>query len=69
MTNQGRAALLLMQCEAIAREIMEDRCPGIETVKGFFELAQNVTRYDSRNVNGWYYLAMANYQLGFVRKA
>ena len=57
-----------MQCEAIAREIMEDRCPGIETVKGFFELAQNVTRYDSRNVNGWYYLAMANYQLGFVRK-
>ena len=68
LTNQGRAALLLMQCEAIAREIMEDRCPGIETVKGFFELAQNVTRYDSRNVNGWYYLAMANYQLGFVRK-
>ena len=56
------------RCEAIAREIMEDRCPGIETVKGFFELAQNVTRYDSRNVNGWYYLAMANYQLGFVRK-
>lgn len=68
LTNQGRAALLLMQCEALAREIMEDRCPGIGTVKGFFELAQNVTRCDSKNVNGWYYLAMANYQLGFARK-
>lgn len=68
LTNQGRAALLLMQCEAIAREIMEDRCPGIGAVKGFFDLARNVTRYDSKNVNGWYYLAMANYQLGFPKK-
>lgn len=68
LTNQGQALLLLMQCEALAAEIMEDRCPGIGTVKGFYELALDATRYDSSNVNGWYYLAMANYQLGFVKK-
>lgn len=68
LTNQAKALMLLMQCEALAKEIMEDHCPGIQTVKGFLELAQDAARCDSRNVNAWYYLAMANYQLGFVKK-
>ena len=47
---------------------MEDRCQGLGTVKALEELALEATRLSAGNVNGWYYLAMANYQLGFVRK-
>lgn len=59
---------LLKGCEVFALEIMEDRCQGIGTVKALGELALEVTRQAAGNVNGWYYLAMANYQLGYVRK-
>ena len=68
VSNTSKALVLLMQCQALAKEIMEDRCHGIDTVKGLFETAEEVTRYDRHNANGWYYLAMANYQLGFVKK-
>lgn len=63
-TNSG----LLQRCEAFAAEIMEDRCQGIGTVKALAEAALEVTRLEADNVNGWYYLAMAYYQLGTVRK-
>ena len=59
---------LLKGCERLASEIMEDRCQGLGTVKALEELALEATRLSAGNVNGWYYLAMANYQLGFVRK-
>lgn len=59
---------LLEGCGIFATEIMEDRCRGIGTVKALGELALEVTRQAVGNVNGWYYLAMANYQLGYVRK-
>jgi tetratricopeptide (TPR) repeat protein len=68
ITGRDRVEGLLTGCEAVALQIMEDRCPGIGTVKALYELAQEVTRLDVTNVNGWYYLAMADYQLGFVRK-
>lgn len=64
----GRIEGLLKGCEVFASEIMEDRCRDIGTVKALGELALEVTRLAAGNVNGWYYLAMANYQLGFVRK-
>ncbi len=59
---------LLKGCGIFAAEIMEDCCRDIGTVKALGELALSVTRLSAANVNGWYYLAMANYQLGFVRK-
>lgn len=68
ITSKDRVNRLLSVCEELALEIMEDRCAGIGTVKSLGELALEATRYDVGNVNAWYYLAMANYQLGFVRK-
>ena len=59
---------LLERCEFFASEIMEDQCSGIGTVKALLELSQEATRYAASDVNAWYYLAMANYQLGFVKK-
>ncbi len=66
--RKDRVKVLLQKCEIFAGEIMEDRCQGIGTVKGLAELALEVTRMAADNVNGWYYLAMAYYQLGIVRK-
>ena len=66
--RKDRIKVLLQKCETFAGEIMEDRCQGIGTVKGLAELALEVTRMAADNVNGWYYLAMAYYQLGIVRK-
>lgn len=66
--RSSRIEGLLKGCEIFASEIMEDRCRDIGTVKALGELALEVTRQAAGNVNGWYYLAMANYQLGFVRK-
>ena len=68
MTAKDRVNHILSLCETLALEIMEDRCDGIGTVKSLAELSLEATRYDAGNVNAWYYLAMACYQLGFVRK-
>ncbi|MBQ2287693.1 MAG: hypothetical protein II251_03135 [Lachnospiraceae bacterium] len=68
VTSQDKVESLLGLCELFASEIMEDRCPGIGTVKALEEAALQATRYSASNVNAWYYLAMANYQLGFVKK-
>ena len=59
---------MLMQCRALAQEIMDNACQGIGTVKGLCDIATDVTRCDSQNADGWYYLAMACYELGFVKK-
>lgn len=67
-TSKDRVNHILAICETLALDIMEDRCFGIGTVKSLGGLALEATRYDTGNVNAWYYLAMANYQLGFVRK-
>lgn len=66
--RKERISGLLQRCEVFAAEIMEDRCQGIGTVKALAEAALEVTRLEADNVNGWYYLAMAYYQLGTVRK-
>ncbi len=66
--RKERISGLLQRCEVFAAEIMEDRCQGIGTVKALAEAALEVTRLEADNVNGWYYLAMAYYQLGIVRK-
>lgn len=68
ITPGDRIENLLRLCEVFAGEIMEDRCSGIGTVKGLRELALEATRYRVSNVNAWYYLAMAEYQLGFIKK-
>ena len=68
ITPADRIENLLNLCEVFASEIMEDRCQGIGTVKGLKELALEATRYRVSSVNAWYYLAMADYQLGFTKK-
>lgn len=68
MTSKDKVNQLLGLCEVFAGEIMEDQCAGIGTVKALYELSLEATRYEAANVNAWYYQAMANYQLGFVKK-
>ena len=68
LTAQDKVTHLLQLCEGFAGEIMDDTCQGIGTVKALLELSQEATRYAASSVNAWYYLAMANYQLGFVKK-
>ena len=67
-TSKDKMNQLLTLCEIFAQEIMEDRCPGIGTVKALEETALEATRLQAGSVNAWYYLAMAYYHLGSVKK-
>ena len=67
-TSKDKVNHLLALCEMFAAEIMEDRCPGIGTVKALEETALEATRLQAGDVNAWYYLAMAYYHLGIVKK-
>lgn len=68
MTANDKVNQLLALCEIFAQEIMDDRCEGIGTVKALEEAAMEVVRLRAKEVNGWYYLAMAYYQAGFAKK-
>ena len=68
VTSRERVRSLLERCEIFAQEIMDDACAGIGTVKALEVSALEAARYEASNVNAWYYLAMAYYQLGLVKK-
>ena len=67
-TSKDKVQHLLRLCELFAQEIMEDLCPGIGTVKALEQTALEATRLQTSDVNAWYYLAMAYYHLGLVKK-
>lgn len=58
----------LALCRFLAETLMTDACEGIGSVKLFYETAKKIVRSDGSQVDGWYYLAMASEQLGFIRE-
>ncbi len=54
-------------CESLAGNIMNDNCQGIAEIKALKLYAEEAVRLDKSKADGYYYLALANYQLGFVK--
>lgn len=54
-------------CENIASAIMNDECQGITEIKALQLYAREAVEADRKASDGYYYLAMADYQLGFVK--
>jgi len=58
----------ITKCEMLARNIMEDACKDISEIKGLLEYANLAVLYDKASADGYYYQAMADEQLGFLKK-
>ena len=54
-------------CGSLAGNIMNDNCQGIAEIKALKLYAEEAVRLDKSKADGYYYLALANYQLGFVK--
>ncbi len=55
-------------CHTLAEKLLADECEGIRPVKQFYETAKKAVRLDASCIDGWYYLAMASEQLGFIHE-
>lgn len=58
----------ISKCEMLARNIMEDACKDISEIKGLLEYANFAVLYDKSSADGYYYQAMADEQLGFIKQ-
>lgn len=59
----------ILHCEELAAAIMTDSCSGIEELAELRAYAKKATELDRTDADGFYYLAMASYQLGFLKDA
>ena len=59
----------ILHCEALAASIMEDSCGGIEELAELKAYAKAAAQMNPLDADGFYYLAMACYQLGFLKEA
>lgn len=59
----------ILHCEALAAAVMEDSCGGIEELVELRAYAKAATQMNSSEADGFYYLAMASYHLGFQKEA
>lgn len=59
----------LQYCESLAEAIMNDECQGIFEIKALELYARELINADRNSADGYYYLAMACYQLGLVKEA
>lgn len=69
--KQAKAAqlqLCIEQCAQIALNVMNDKCRDIQELKTMYAYARQALVYDRNAVDGWYYMAMACEQLGFVKE-
>jgi len=56
------------KCGEYAGKVMSDQCRDIRELKTMYHYAKAALKYDSKCVDGLYYLAMACEQLGFVKE-
>lgn len=59
----------IVHCEELAAAIMNDSCRGIEELAELRAYAKQATERNRGDADGFYYLAMACYQLGFLKDA
>lgn len=55
-------------CESIASAIMSDRCQSLAEIKALYMYANEAMQADKSLADGYYYFAMACYQLGFTKE-
>ena len=55
-------------CSMLAERIMTDHCQDIRDIKALETYALQAVRIHSKDADGYYYLAMASYQLGNLRQ-
>lgn len=55
-------------CQQLAQAILGDRCQGLKQVKTLEVYADRAIRANGRLADGYYYSAMAQWQMGFVKK-
>lgn len=70
-TKQAKAAQLnacIEQCAKTALRVMNDECKDIRELKTMYDYAKQALVYDRNSTDGWYYMAMACEQLGFVKE-
>jgi len=58
----------IAKCEVLASRLMGDACEDISEIKGLLEYAKLAVLYDKESSDGYYYQAMADEQLGFVKQ-
>lgn len=57
----------ISQCELYAGALMENRIRDIRDILLLKAYGEEAVRYGARNTDGYYYLAMADYQLGLIK--
>ena len=55
----------IRQCEFLAGRVMNDECQGIGEIKALEQYAKKAVSLNGKDADGYYYLAMACWQLGF----
>ena len=66
--NKKPLDICIEQCTALAERLMNDEIENIIEIKVLWEYAKLAVTYNSRSADGYYYQAMAEEQLGFVRQ-
>jgi hypothetical protein len=68
--SRGRRdyAFCISRCMELAERLMSDRCQDIREIKTLEAYASQATVLNGSSADGYYYLAMADYQLGKVKK-
>ena len=61
-------AFCIDRCMELAGRLMEDRCESISDLKALREYADMAVNFGRRRADGYYYKAMAEEQLGFIRE-
>lgn len=56
-------------CNYFAEKLMNNECKGIADIKALKLYSELAVSRNTKNVDGFYYLAMANYHLGFIKDA
>lgn len=65
----GTFEACILHCEELAASIMNDSCSGIEELAQLLAYAKHAVRLNRTDADGYYYAAMACYQLGFLKEA
>jgi len=66
--NRGESCEICVDfCTELASRLMDDACEDIGEIKALREYAAKAITYDGKCVDGYYYKAMAEEQLGFVK--
>ena len=67
-TRQASCEICIDFCEVLASRLMDDALEDISEIKALREYASKAITFDGKCVDGYYYKAMAEEQLGFVKE-